>query len=86
MTNVGDGPASYSAKVTGLSGLTVTVSPNKLAFGGKDEKQKYTVVIRGKMTSKNGNVLHGALTWVDDAGKYAVRSPVVATTVSSDQF
>lgn len=82
VTNVGDGPAGYNATVEGLDGLKVTVVPNRLVFDGKNEKQRYTVMIQVRDDLLPDVVLHGSLTWMDDNGKYTVRSPIVVTSTS----
>ncbi|KAM3214420.1 hypothetical protein ACQJBY_066738 [Aegilops geniculata] len=83
VTNVGDGPARYNATVEGLDGVKVSVVPKTLVFGGKHEKQRYTIVIRvGDSQIIPEEVLYGSLTWVDDTGKYTVRSPIVVASTS----
>ena len=77
--------SSYSAKLTPIDGLTVTVAPDKLVFREKYEKQSYKLSIEGPGLLKD-LVVYGSLSWVDSEGKHVVRSPIVATSLTSDTF
>ncbi|XP_077248853.1 subtilisin-like protease SBT3 isoform X2 [Tasmannia lanceolata] len=75
VTNVGDGAASYRARLTAMN-FNVSVAPDTLIFREKLEKQSFKVSITKTQEGQEG-VLYGSLTWVDDVGKHAVRSPIV---------
>ncbi|XP_077248854.1 subtilisin-like protease SBT3 [Tasmannia lanceolata] len=75
VTNVGDGAASYRARLTAMK-FNVSVAPDTLIFREKLEKQSFKVSITKTQEGQEG-VLYGSLTWVDDVGKHAVRSPIV---------
>ncbi|KAF8377560.1 hypothetical protein HHK36_030942 [Tetracentron sinense] len=82
VTNVGNGMSIYTAKVTPMDGIQVKVVPDKLVFGQKYEKQSYKLSLEGPRLIKEA-VVHGSLSWIDVDGKHVVRSPVVATSLSS---
>ncbi|CAK7337692.1 unnamed protein product [Dovyalis caffra] len=81
LTNVGEGISSYTAKLTGMEGIKVTVEPQKLAFKKKHEKLSYTLTLEGPKSMKE-DLVHGSLSWVHDGGKCVVRSPIVATSLT----
>lgn len=76
MTNVGDGAATYKVKVTQPKGSVVKVSPETLAFGYKNEKQSYSVIIKYTRNKKE-NISFGDIVWVGDGDARTVRSPIV---------
>ncbi|KAK3222025.1 hypothetical protein Dsin_009050 [Dipteronia sinensis] len=81
VTNVGDqGRTIYTAKLQGMEGLKVSVEPEKLEFKQKYEKQSYKLALEGPNWLEKV-VIFGSLTWVNDDGKYVVRSPIVATSL-----
>ncbi|KAE9457166.1 hypothetical protein C3L33_10928, partial [Rhododendron williamsianum] len=84
VTNVGEGMTNYTAKVTAMEGFKVKVVPEKLVFRERSEKQSYKVSIEGPKTMKEDTVAFGYLTWVEIEGDHVVRSPIVATSLSSD--
>lgn len=85
VTNVGEGGmANYTAKLTGMDGIKVMVEPQKLVFKQKHEKQSYKIRLEGPKLLKE-DVVFGALSWMDDDGKYMVRSPIVATSLTPSQ-
>jgi subtilisin family serine protease len=78
VTNVGDGAAAYNVKVTKPKGFVVTVLPEKLTFSYKNEKLRYSVVVKYKRKNKKENdVLFGDIVWVEEGGAHSVRSPIV---------
>jgi hypothetical protein len=78
VTNVGDGAAAYNVKVTKPKGFDVTVLPEKLTFSYKNEKLRYSVVVKYKRKNKKENdVLFGDIVWVEEGGAHSVRSPIV---------
>ncbi|KAK7397389.1 hypothetical protein VNO78_18559 [Psophocarpus tetragonolobus] len=77
VTYVGDGPASYTARLTSsnATSITFTVSPNRLFFKGKYEKRKFTLTLKSE-TETEQVVAYGALEWVEETGRHVVRSPL----------
>jgi hypothetical protein len=75
VTNVGDGAATYKAKVTQPKGCVVTVSPDILNFSYKNEKQSYYISIKYVVYKKR--ISFGDLVWIEDGGTHTVRSPIV---------
>ncbi|PSR99784.1 Subtilisin-like protease [Actinidia chinensis var. chinensis] len=78
VTNVGDGPATYKVEVVAPAGSVVTVSPKMLFFSNKYEKNSYSLSVEYK-SDKNGMVTFGSVIWVEDKGRYRVRSPIVVS-------
>ncbi|XP_059637805.1 subtilisin-like protease SBT3 [Cornus florida] len=85
LTNVGDGTSTYTAKLTPMEGLKASVFPEKLVFTNKYEKQSYKLSIEGPRKLKH-SVVHGSLSWVESDGEHVVRSPIVATSISSERL
>ncbi|KAF8030556.1 hypothetical protein BT93_E2861 [Corymbia citriodora subsp. variegata] len=83
VTNVGDGSSTYVAKVTPMEGFKIDVVPDKLTFKEKYEKLTYKLTIEGPK-QKNETLVFGSLSWMDDGGKHLVKSPIVATSLSSE--
>ncbi|OAY80947.1 Subtilisin-like protease [Ananas comosus] len=57
VTNVGDAAATYSAKVKGIKGFSISIVPDELVFKDKHEKQSFTLILKGHMKNKNDEVV-----------------------------
>lgn len=83
VTNVGEGQSTYVASVTPIKEINVSVTPEKLVFKNKNEKQSFKLSIEGPERLKEESVF-GYLRWVDSASKRMVSSPIVATRYTSE--
>ncbi|GLT34200.1 hypothetical protein SLA2020_087270 [Shorea laevis] len=83
VTNVGIGMSTYTATLTPMERCKVSVTPEKLIFKEKNEKQSYKVTIEGPRKMED-SVVFGYLRWVEAGGKHVVRSPIVATSMQLD--
>lgn len=82
VTNVGKGMSTYNAKLTGMEGFHVSVVPDKLVFNDRYEKLSYKLRIEGPSVMKD-TIVFGSLSWVEVEANHVVRSPIVATRLSS---
>ncbi|CAI9115794.1 OLC1v1016788C1 [Oldenlandia corymbosa var. corymbosa] len=82
VTNVGDGMAVYSAKLAPMDGFKVSVTPDKLIFRKKYEKQSYKLTVEGPTAATVDLVVYGSLSWEENGGKHVVRSPIAATSLT----
>ncbi len=78
VTNVGSAAATYTASVSGLSGIDVVVSPSTLTLA-KGATGSFTVKFTRTTATLNAYA-GGQLTWTD--GKHNVRSPLVVKPVA----
>ncbi len=80
VTNVDDTRSTYTAKVTGLAGVTATVSPATLTLNPGQTKS--FEVKFSRTTAPFGDYARGNLTWRDSG--HVVRSPIVVAPVGVD--
>ncbi|KAH7543416.1 hypothetical protein FEM48_Zijuj02G0181600 [Ziziphus jujuba var. spinosa] len=78
VTNVGDSASQYKAKVASPAGSEVIVSPDTLVFGKKNEKQRYSLIIKYG-SDEQGKESFGEIVWVEENGNRTVRSPIVVS-------
>ncbi|OIS99182.1 subtilisin-like protease sbt1.9 [Nicotiana attenuata] len=80
VTNVGQGAATYKAKINAPKNTTVSVSPQTIMFKKKNEKQNYTLTIR-YLGDEGQSRNVGSITWVEENGNHSVRSPIVTSPI-----
>lgn len=81
VTNVGQGPMTYNARVEAPAGTEVTVTPGTIRVPAKGEAT-FTVRI-DRTTAPLGAYTFGALTWVPSSSKVQpVRSPIAVRPVA----
>ncbi|KAK9163366.1 hypothetical protein Syun_004268 [Stephania yunnanensis] len=81
MTNVGDASSTYTAKLADMGEVKASVKPSKLVFKRKNEKLSYTLTLKGPRRVSS-SAIKGSLTWVDNSGKYVVRSTILASRLN----
>ncbi|KAJ0024405.1 hypothetical protein Pint_07995 [Pistacia integerrima] len=85
VTNVGEGAATYKARLSAPEGSEVEVSPETLVFGKKYEKQSYELTIKyTKNKDDEHKVSFGELVWIEDNGNHTVRSPIAVSPLVID--
>ncbi|KAJ0972780.1 hypothetical protein J5N97_020739 [Dioscorea zingiberensis] len=78
VTNVGDGAATYKVHWMTPTWLSIVVEPKVLVFKDKYEKISYKVYMKASLQGeKSRSYGFGHISWVDETGKYNVRSPFV---------
>ncbi|KAI3460198.1 hypothetical protein Pfo_016861 [Paulownia fortunei] len=83
VTNVGDGAATYNVKLEKPHNTTIRIRPQTLVFRKKYEKQSYSLTIRYSVEIESPP-RHGSVTWIDETGKYSVRSPIMVSSGVED--
>jgi Fibronectin type-III domain len=73
MKNVGT-IGIYIVRVKEPRGVSVSVKPTKLKFGGLGEVKEYKVVLEAQKGAPAGEYIFGSLVWSD--GKHNVRGPI----------
>ncbi|KAH6836155.1 hypothetical protein C2S53_019929 [Perilla frutescens var. hirtella] len=83
VTNVGQGAATYKVMLQVPVNTTARVKPQTLVFRKKYEKLSYSLTIRYKADIE---IQHreGAVIWIDETGKYRVRSPIMVSAVADN--
>ncbi|GJT35285.1 subtilisin-like protease SBT5.3 [Tanacetum coccineum] len=76
--NVGS-PATYTAQVFKLAGVSVVVQPKSLTFNKIGEEKSFKVILKPKKGGVANDYVFGQLKWSD--GKHYVRSPIVVKTI-----